>query len=65
MSRKRYTPEFRNVDPFKLSGCYYSLMDSIPDKSNKSVRGICAIRSDRLDDRRTGERGTAAASTFA
>jgi len=31
-------------------GYYYSLMNSIPDKSNMSVRGICAIRSDRLDD---------------
>lgn len=31
-------------------GYYYSLMNSIPDKSNMSVRGTCAIRSDRLDD---------------
>jgi Chitobiase/beta-hexosaminidase C-terminal domain len=31
-------------------GYYYSLMNSIPDKSNMSARGICAIRSDRLDD---------------
>jgi len=31
-------------------GYYYSLMYSIPDKSNMSARGICAIRSDRLDD---------------
>lgn len=30
-------------------GYYYSLMNSIPDKS-MNVSGICAIRSDRLDD---------------
>jgi hypothetical protein len=31
-------------------GYYYSLMNSIPDKSNMNQSGICAIRSDRLDD---------------
>ena len=31
-------------------GYYYSLIYSIPDKSNMSATGICAIRSDRLDD---------------
>jgi hypothetical protein len=31
-------------------GYYYSLMNSIPDKSNIYANGICAIRSDRLDD---------------
>jgi len=31
-------------------GYYYSLLNSIPDKSNMSANGICAIRSDRLDD---------------
>ena len=31
-------------------GYYYSLMLSIRDKSNMNAQGICAIRSDRLDD---------------
>lgn len=31
-------------------GYYYSLMNSIPDKSNIYASGICAIRTDRLDD---------------
>ena len=31
-------------------GYYYSLLNSIPDKSDANTRGICGIRSDRLDD---------------